>query len=268
METKNPTIRVLLVGDVVGKPGREAFRVIAPRLREREGIHFTVVNAENAAGGSGLTDKAVSQLLAAGADVITTGDHIWRNKEIFSFIADQPRLLRPANLPPGSPGRGSGVFTTASGAEIGVVNLLGRVFMKPIDCPFRQCDRELESLSRRTPIILVDFHAEATSEKQALGYYCDGRVSALYGTHTHVPTADERVLEGGTAYITDLGMTGASKSVLGREIEPVLKNFTTGLPAYFAVAGGEPVLEGAIVEIDPTVGRALSIRRVREEPAG
>jgi 2',3'-cyclic-nucleotide 2'-phosphodiesterase len=262
------TIRILLVGDVVGKPGREAFREIFPRLKEREGIDFTVVNAENVAGGSGLTEKAVSRLLDGGADVLTAGDHIWRNKEIFTFIAGQPRLLRPANFPAGSPGRGSGVFTTPAGVEVGVVNLLGRVFMKPIDCPFRQGDREIESLARRTKVILVDFHAEATSEKQALGYHCAGRVSALFGTHTHVPTADERVLEGGTAYITDLGMTGAAESILGREIEPVLKNFTTGLPAYFAVAGGKPTLEGAIVEIDPATGKAVSIRRVREELTG
>ena len=262
------TIRILLVGDVVGSPGREAFREIFPRLREREDIHFTVVNGENSAGGSGLTGKTVSQLLAAGADVLTAGDHIWRNKEIFSFIDDQPRLLRPANLPSGSPGRGSGIFTTACGIKIGVINLLGRVFMKPIDCPFRQCDRELEDLSRQTSIILIDFHAEATSEKQAMGYYCDGRISALVGTHTHVPTADERVLDRGTAYITDLGMTGASVSVLGRRIEPVLKNFTTGLPAYFAVAGGKPVLQGAIVEVDTATGKAISIRRVWESLEG
>ena len=261
-------IRILFAGDVVGKPGREAFAGIYPRLSREEGIDFTVVNAENAAGGSGLTGKAVSQLLAAGADVLTTGDHIWRNKEVFGFISGQIRLLRPANFPPETPGRGSGVFTTAGGVEVGVINLLGRVFMQPIDCPFRQLDRELEALSRRTKVILVDFHAEATSEKQAFGYYCDGRVSVMAGTHTHVPTADERVLEGGTAYITDLGMTGASKSILGRRIEPVLKNFTTRLPAYFAVAGDKPALEGAIVEVDAASGKALSIRRVREELAG
>ncbi len=261
-------VRILMVGDVVGKPGREACAEILPRLREREGINFTVVNAENAAGGSGLTGKAVSRLLAAGADVLTAGDHVWRNKEIFSFIADQARLLRPANFPPGTPGRGSGIFAASGGVEIGVINLLGRVFMKPADCPFRQGDREIEALKRRTKIILIDFHAEATSEKEAFGYHCAGRVSAVCGTHTHVPTADERVLAGGTAYITDLGMTGASESILGREIEPVLKVFTTGLPAYFAVAGGRPVLEGAVIEVDPATGKAATIRRVREELTG
>jgi len=264
----NTTLRILLVGDVVGKPGREAFREIFPRLREREAIGFTVVNAENAAGGSGLTGKAVSQLLDAGADVLTAGDHVWRNKEVFDFIESQSRLLRPANFPSGSPGRGSGVFTAAGGVEVGVINLLGRVFMKPIDCPFRQLDREIEILARRTGIILVDFHAEATSEKEALGYYSAGRVAAVCGTHTHVPTADERVLEGGTAYITDLGMTGASESILGRRIAPVLKNFTTGLPAYFEVAGERPVLEGAVVEVDPATGKAVSILRLREELTG
>ncbi len=261
----NDTMRVLFVGDVVGKPGRKAFAEVYPRIREREGIRFCVVNAENAAGGSGVNGKALTALLAAGADVLTMGDHVWRNKEIFTFISGEPRLLRPANFPSGTPGRGSGVFVTPEGIAIGVINLLGRVFMNPIDCPFRQCDREIESLAGRTGIILVDFHAEATSEKIALGYYCNGRVTALLGTHTHVPTADERVLDRGTAYITDVGMTGGAESILGRTISPVLKNFTTRLPAPFTVSGERPVLQGAIVDIDIPTGKAVGIRRVWEE---
>lgn len=261
----NTTIRILFVGDVVGKPGRQAFAGIYPDLKKREDIHFCVINAENAAGGSGLNEKAVSHLLAAGADVLTSGDHIWRKKEVFPIINNERRLLRPANFPPETPGKGSGVFTTPSGIRIGVINLLGRVFMNPIDCPFRQCDREIEAISRQTGIIVVDFHAEATSEKVAMGYYCDGRISALIGTHTHIPTADEHILNGGTAYITDIGMTGGAESILGRNIEPVLKNFTTRLPAYFTVSGVRPVLQGVILEIDTETGKAVAIWRVSEE---
>jgi len=258
------TVHVLFVGDIVGKPGRRAFSEIYPRLKIRENIHFCVVNGENAAGGSGLNEKSVTGLLAGGADVLTSGDHIWRNKEVFSIIGAERRLLRPANFPPGTPGEGSGVFTTSSGLKIGVINLLGRVFMDPIDCPFRQCTHEIDLISRQTNIIVIDFHAEATSEKVAMGYYCDGRVSALIGTHTHIPTADERILKEGTAYITDIGMTGSSESVLGREIEPVLKRFVSGLPAYFNVSGDRPVLQGVIVDIDTETGRATGIKRVNE----
>ncbi|MFH1038731.1 MAG: TIGR00282 family metallophosphoesterase [PVC group bacterium] len=258
-------VRILFVGDVVGKPGRKAFAEVYPRLREREGIRFCVVNAENSAGGSGLNNRAVTQLLLAGADVLTSGDHVWRNKEIFAIFSGQSRVLRPANFPPGSPGRGSGVFVSSEGVAVGVINLLGRVFMNPIDCPFRQCDREIESLAGQTKIILIDFHAEATSEKMALGYHCNGRVSALIGTHTHVPTADERLLDRGTAYLTDAGMTGGIDSILGRNIAPVLKHFISRLPAPFTVSGEKPVLQGAIVDVDVLTGKAVGIRRVWEE---
>jgi len=258
-------IRILFVGDVVGRPGRQAFSGLYPALRERERIDFCLVNAENAAAGSGITGKAAGQLLAGGADALTLGDHVWRKKEIFSIIGEERRIIRPANFPPGSPGRGSGIFITSAGIKIGVINILGRVFMNPIDCPFRQCDREIEVLSRDTRIIVVDFHAEATSEKVAMGYYCDGRISALIGTHTHIPTADERILAGGTAYITDIGMTAASGSILGREIEPVLKNFITRLPAPFSVSGTRPVLQGVIIEVDTATGKSVSIRRISEE---
>jgi len=258
-------LTILLVGDVVGRPGREAFGRIYPLLREREGIDFSVVNAENSAGGSGLNDKTVTQLLAAGADVLTAGDHIWRNKKVIPIIEEEHRLLRPANLPPGSPGAGGRIFSAASGISIGVISLLGRVFMNPLDSPFQEVDRQIEKISQRTKIILVDFHAEATSEKLAMGYYCAGRVSAVVGTHTHIPTADERILPGGTAYITDLGMTGGFESILGREIEPVLKKMVTGMPALFQVSSRRPVLQGAVVKIDPATGKALSIKRVWEE---
>lgn len=260
-------IRVLFVGDVVGKPGRKAFSELYPILNKRERIDFCLVNAENAAAGSGMTNKAVDQLFAAGADVLTSGDHVWRKKEIFSFIESNRRIIRPANFPIGTPGRGSGIYLAANGIKVGVINLLGRVFMNPIDCPFRQCDREIEFLSRDTRVILLDFHAEATSEKMAMGYYCDGRISAVIGTHTHIPTADERILPKGTAYITDVGMTAASRSILGREIDPVLKNFITRMPAPFDVAGGELVLQGIIVEINPISGKAISIQRISEKLA-
>ncbi len=257
-------LRILFVGDVVGKPGRKAFAAAYPALRDREEIDFCVVNAENVAGGSGLTEKTAAKLLAAGADVLTMGDHVWRNREIFSVIDRERRVLRPANFPPGAPGKGSGVFTDRSGRKVGVINLLGRVFMDPLDCPFRSLGVELEKLSSQTKVIVVDFHAEATSEKLALAYHCDGLVSALIGTHTHIPTADERILPRGTAYITDLGMTGGFDSILGREIEPVVKRFLHGVPVAFPVCRDNPLVQGAIVEIDPKTGKALKIRRVRE----
>jgi len=253
-----------MVGDVVGKPGRKVLGDILPRLREREKLDFCVVNGENAAGGSGFNEKTVTELLACGADVITAGDHIWRNKDVFPVLARERRLLRPANFPPGAPGKGSGVFAGPEGIKIGVINLLGRVFLSPLDCPFRGLDRELDLLPSSCRIILVDFHAEATSEKRALTAYADGRVAAVAGTHTHIPTADERITGSGTAAITDLGMTGSLDSILGREVKPVIQSFLTGLPHRFAVAAGNPHLQGALIEIDAAAGRAVSIRRVDE----
>lgn len=260
----SPALKILFVGDVVGRPGREAFARLYPAIREREGIGFCVVNAENSAGGSGITAEAAEDLFRAGADVLTSGDHVWRNRKILEIIDRETRLLRPANYPPGAPGRGAGVFAGPGGVRIGVVNLLGRVFLRPLDCPFRRLEEEIRLFERSTRVILVDVHAEATSEKAALARYVDGRVSAVLGTHTHVPTADERILPGGTAFLTDVGMTGAPDSILGRKVEPVLRSFLTGLPAVFEIASAPVEVQGAIVEVDPESGRAVAIRRLRE----
>jgi metallophosphoesterase (TIGR00282 family) len=265
-EASAAPVRILFVGDTVGRPGREAFGAVYPRLRERERIEFCVVNAENAAGGSGITPAAAEELFRAGADVLTSGDHVWRNKEILGLLRDNPRVLRPANYPPPAPGRGSVVLPLPQGGEIAVVSLLGRVFLSPLDCPFRVLEQELEALARRTPLILVDFHAEATSEKAALGRHFAGRVSAVLGTHTHVPTADEQVLSGGTAFITDAGMCGSLDSILGREPKAVIARLLSSRPAVLAVAAAAPGLQGVIVELDRSSGRALSIRRLREIP--
>lgn len=262
------TVRILLVGDVVGKPGRRAFAALFDLIKKKERIDFCVVNAENAAGGSGVEGKSVSFLLAAGADVITTGDHVWRNRGVMGIIDKESRLLRPENFSRQAPGRGAEVFRAPRGLRIGVLNLMGRVFMSPADCPFAAAAAAVDRLRSASRLILVDFHAEATSEKQALGRFLDGRVTAVAGTHTHVPTADERILPGGTAYITDIGMTGSWDSILGREIDPVVHRFSTGMPRYFAVADRNPVLQGAVVEADANTGRAISIRRIFESWPG
>jgi len=255
-------VRVLAIGDIVGKPGRVALKEKLPDLRIQEGVDFCVANGENAAGGSGLTPETAGDLLKAGVDVITTGDHIWKKKEILKIFRRDSPIVRPENYPEGTPGKGFIVFTTEKGLEIGVVLLLGRVFMNPIDCPFLAADRVLERIAGRARIILVDMHAEATSEKIAMGYHLDGRVSAVFGTHTHVQTADEKLLPKGTAYLTDLGMTGPSHSVLGRKVERVLKRFVTGLPSPFDVAGGKTQINGVLIDIDVESGRAIAIKRV------
>jgi len=241
------------------------FRDVVKRLREEHAVHAVVANGENAAAGNGITLALAEELFKAGADVVTLGDHVWGQKELETTLAAEKRLLRPLNYPPGAPGQGCVTVQTTQG-PFTVVSLLGRVFMNPIDCPFRAMDGVLKTLPCNVPV-LVDFHAEATSEKIAMGYYLDGRVAALFGTHTHVQTSDALILPKGTAYITDLGMTGPMNSVIGREIVPVLKKFTTGLPAKFDVAGGPAVLEGAVVEIDRESGKAVSIApyRFRED---
>ncbi|MFZ4395514.1 MAG: TIGR00282 family metallophosphoesterase [Kiritimatiellia bacterium] len=255
-------MRVLIVGDIVGSPGRAIFREVVARLRDSGAVHAVVANAENAAAGNGITGDLADELFKAGADVLTLGDHTWNQKDIEAYIAREKRLLRPANFAPVCPGRGWVTVPTSQG-PLTVINLVGRVFLPPADCPFRAVDALLSSIPGGTPV-LVDLHAEATSEKIAMGWYLDGRVAAVVGTHTHVPTCDEKLLPKGTAYITDIGMTGPMVSVIGREVEPVLRKFTTGMPAKFDVAKGPAALEGVILEIDRITSRAVSIVRVRE----
>jgi 2',3'-cyclic-nucleotide 2'-phosphodiesterase len=239
------------------------FANLATRLKATGEIDAAVANAENAAGGKGLTKVLADELLAAGADAITTGDHVWDQKELIGQIELVPQMTRPANMPPGCPGRGWTTVATSAG-PITVINLIGRVFMPANDCPFRTIDGLLAREKNLSKVILVDVHAEATSEKVALGRYLDGRVSAVVGTHTHVQTADEAVLPKGTAYITDLGMTGPKDSVIGREAQSVLRMFLPGMPSKFELGTGDVTLEGVIIDVDETTGRARSIRRVRE----
>jgi len=225
-------------------------------------IDFVIVNGENAAGGLGITPAIASQFFEWGVDAITTGDHVWKKKDIISLINSDVRLLRPANFPEGSPGRGWTCIRALTGESVGIVNLVGRVFMQPAECPFKAADRAIAELRNEgARMIVVDMHAEATSEKRAMGFYLDGRVSLVYGTHTHVQTADECLLPGGTAYITDIGMTGGHRSVLGRKVEPVLKKFITNLPAPFEVAPDDPRLCGVVVTVDTATGKAEAIER-------
>ncbi len=257
-------MRILMIGDIVGGPGRRAIARLLPQARERERLDFVVANAENAAGGRGVTMAIAEELFAAGVDALTLGDHAWDQKEFIAQIGRDPRVLRPLNLPPGCPGEGCHTYTTPAGT-VTVISLLGRAFMGGIcDCPFRAADAALRSLPRSGPIV-VEMHAEATSEKIALGWYLDGRVTAVVGTHTHVQTADETIRPKGAAYLSDLGMTGPRASVLGRDTDAVLRKFLTGLPQRFDVAEKDVWIEGAIVEADPATGRARSIRRVQWE---
>ncbi len=260
-------MNILFIGDIVGRSGREALERLLGRLVDRHQVDLVVANGENAAGGFGLTSDIVREMTAQGVDVITSGNHIWDKREVYDFLDTQPCLLRPANYPPGPPGRGAGVFSTPAGVKVGVINLEGRVFMNNLECPFRAADLLVEELRKQTPVILVDFHAEATSEKVALGCYLDGRVSAVVGTHTHVQTADERLLPGGTAYITDAGMTGALDAVIGIRKELAIERFLTQLPVRFEVAKKDPVLCGVLFSVDEKSGRATGVRRIME-PAG
>lgn len=258
------TLRVLIIGDIVGKPGRDACLKIIPKLRQEKDIQFVIANGENIAGGSSLTPDTVKDLFQAGADLVTLGDHTFRKKESIDLVEKEFRIIRPANYPPGAPGRGFTVIKTSTGVEIAAINLLGRVFMDALDCPFQRVKNILAELAGKTKIIFVDIHAEATSEKIAMGWFLDGKVTAVYGTHTHIQTADERILPKGTAYITDLGMTGPYESVIGRDIEPVLYKFLTQLPAKYDVATRDVRLSGAVVDVDTETGRALFIERVHE----
>ena len=262
------TIKILVIGDTVGKPGREACRKIIPKLRLTQGIDLVVVNGENLAGGSSITYDTAEELLTNGVDVITTGDHIFKKKEAAAVIEENPHILRPLNYPKGVPGRGSVVVTTQTGVKVAIVNLLGRVFLQTVDCPFQAMDFVLKSLKSQTKIILVDFHAEATSEKVAMGWFLDGQVSAVYGTHTHIQTADEVILPKGTAYMTELGMSGPYRSVLGRDIQQVLFKFQTQMPGPMDVASEDIRLSGALIEVDVSSGRAISIKRIHEKLNG
>jgi len=255
-------MKILFIGDIVGRPGREIIKDLLPGIRKRENLDFVIANAENSAGGSGLTIKVVEELLSCNIDCLTTGDHIWAKKEVLKILDTEPRLLRPANYPSGVVGCGSVVLKTRSQSPVGVLNLQGRVFMQPIECPFHVAQKEIEQLKEKTSVIIVDFHAEATSEKQALGYFLDGKVSAVVGTHTHVQTADETILTNGTAYISDVGMTGPFRSVLGRSIDAVLKRFLTSTPTRMEVAQEDVRIQGVILDVDDNSGRARSITRV------
>ena len=254
-------MKLLFIGDIVGRPGRDLVRVGVGALVAHHGINLVIANGENSAGGNGITREIGDSLIAQGVDVITSGNHVWDKKEVFEYIGVEPRLIRPVNYPD-SPGRGSYVARTADGRSVGVLNLMGRVHMANLDDPFRAADREVTSLAERTRIIFVDFHAEATSEKIAMGWFLDGRVTAVVGTHTHVQTADERVLPGGTAYITDVGMTGPHDGVIGVEKAPVIQKFLSGMPTRFEAASGDPILHGVIVTADDASGKATGITRL------
>lgn len=262
-------MRILFVGDVVGTPGVQFVTSILPGIKRQESIDLAIVNAENAEGGSGITPAIYRRLIAAGVDCITLGDHIYKKKDIIEILETQSNIVKPGNFPPEAPGRSWTVVKSATGRLVAVFSLMGRVFMRPVDCPYHAADRILAEIPSDVKIRVCDFHAEATSDKQLMGRFLDGRVSAVLGTHTHVPTADEQLLPGGTAFQCDVGMTGPHKSILGRQIKNVLEATLTFRPVPFHVAKGDVRLNGAIVEVDPIQGKAQSIRRfcVRDKDA-
>ncbi|HVU28157.1 MAG TPA: TIGR00282 family metallophosphoesterase [Verrucomicrobiae bacterium] len=257
-------MKILFIGDIVGEPGRKAVKTLLPKLREQHALDFVIANGENSAGGSGITPKTAAEIFLSGVDAITSGDHLWDQKEVLELLADEKRFLRPLNYPPDVPGRGTGIFEIGK-LKIAIVNAQGRTFMQPpLDNPFLIAADEVKKLREQTKIIFVDFHAEATSEKIAFARFLDGQVSAVVGTHTHVQTADEQIFPGGTAYLSDAGFTGPHESVLGREIEPVIKKFLTAMPQRFEVAKNNVILHGAVIEIDEVSGKAIQIQRVAE----
>ena len=255
-------MRILFIGDIVGEPGRRAVKRLVPRLRAELPADLVIANGENMAGGSGITPRTADEVFTSGVDVITSGDHIWDLKEIMPHLAAEPRILRPLNYPVGAPGHGSLVVDRPGLPAVAVVNAQGRTFLADLENPFPLVLAEVLRLREQTPIIFVDFHAEATSEKIALGRLLDGQASAVIGTHTHVQTADEQIFPGGTAYLTDAGFTGPHDSVLGREIEPVIRRFQTNLPQKFAVADGRILLQGVLIEVEDATGRARGIERL------
>ena len=256
-------MKILFIGDIMGEPGRKTVARLVPKLVEERGLDLVIGNAENAAGGFGITPDIARELFKVGVHVLTSGNHIWDKKEIIPYIRDEPRLLRPANYPKGVPGAGSVIVTTAKGEKVGVLQLMGRVSMPTLDCPFRVGRHEVEALRREVRTIIVDMHAEATSEKMAMGWYLDGDVSGVFGTHTHVQTADERILPKGTAYLTETGMTGPTESVIGITKEIAIEKFLTQMPRRFEVAPGPCILSAVLLEVDTAAGKAVSIERLR-----
>ena len=256
------TLCLLFIGDIVGRPGRDLIRHGISRLIDHAGADLVIANVENAAAGYGVTREIGDALLGYGIDVMTTGNHVWDRREAIDYIGTEPRLLRPANFPPGTPGNGRYLARTAEGRPVGVVNVMGRVFMANLDDPFLAVTREIEALREQTRVILVDVHAEATSEKLALGWYLDGQVTAVVGTHTHVQTADERILPRGTAYLTDVGMTGPHDSIIGMDKAAVIEKFKTAMPVRLETATGDPRLNGVVITADERTGRALTIERL------
>jgi 2',3'-cyclic-nucleotide 2'-phosphodiesterase len=255
-------MRILFIGDIVGSTGRDTLQTYLPRLKRKFQPMFTVVNGENAAGGRGITAKIVKSFYEVGVQAITMGNHTWDNKEIFEFIDDENKLVRPANFPSGTPGNGY-TYIKSNQYMLAVINLMGRTFLPATDCPFRKAEEIIAKVKQKTPFIFVDFHAEATSEKQAMGWFLDGKVTAVVGTHTHVQTGDGRILPQGTAYLTDTGMVGPYDSILGMETEAVLKKFLTQLPVRFEVAGGRSQLNGVVIDVNPQTGKAQSIKTIR-----
>ena len=255
-------MKALLIGDIIGRPGRVIVARTLKALRDEYAIDVVIANCENAAGGAGITPQTAEELFRAGVDVLTSGNHVWRKREALELLKLDHRILRPANYPTGAPGTGSTIIETLTGHKVGVLNVMGRVFMEPLDCPFRTAEQELARLRLVTPIVMVDMHAEATSEKVAMGWFLDGKVSCVFGTHTHIPTADERILPRGTAFITDVGMTGPYDSVIGRKVEQILERFLRQLPHHSEVAEGNVQLRGLLVEVNPATGKALSVERI------
>lgn len=256
-------MKVLFIGDIVGRVGRVAIKALLPSIVDRYKIDIVIANGENLAGGFGLTEKTVAEVLNCGVHIITTGNHIWDKKEFIPQISKENRVLRPLNYPPKVPGYGSIIYPLSDGRKVAVINLSGRVFMSNMDCPFRIGIEEVERLSNITNVIIIDFHAEATSEKIAFGYFMDGKVSAVIGTHTHVQTADEKVLPGGTAYITDVGMTGPYNSIIGIEKEQIIQRFLTNMPMRFETAKGEGIFSAVVIEINETTGKSTAIQRLQ-----
>jgi metallophosphoesterase (TIGR00282 family) len=257
-------VKLLFIADIVGQPGRRAVKALVPKLREQHRLDIVIANGENSAGGSGITTNTAAEIFAAGVDSITSGDHLWDQKEVMELLANERRFVRPCNYPLGTPGQGSALFQTERRLAVAIINLQGRTFMPALENPFHCIRAEVELLASSAKIIFVDFHAEATSEKVALARMLDGKVSAVVGTHTHVQTADEQIFPGGTAFLCDAGFTGPHESVIGREIEPIIQRFLTNMPQRFEVAKGRVLLQGALLEVEDTTGRALSIKRVSE----